>query len=150
MSKKENFKHYIRTTKFYFFGFIILTFLTSYLSKPIKINSPEILIIIPDEYTFYAHKGFNNTTEKPFADYYYSFHEKVLSNNKTKFERIFNIELKWPGYYEISSFNLPDKVYFYEGKKITRLLDILTFVGIFGTVTSFFIFFIISWIEVNL
>ncbi|PJZ95019.1 hypothetical protein [Leptospira meyeri] len=150
MSKKENFQHYIRITKFFFYGSLILLFAPIPLSIPNKISSSEILVILPDVYCFYVHAGFNNPNENPKYDSFYSFHNKVLSNNKTKFEGKFNIHIKKPGYYDINSFKFPEEVYFYSGETINRLLTLLTVAGALGAIVSFILTFILSWIEINL
>ncbi|EMY60589.1 hypothetical protein [Leptospira terpstrae] len=150
MNQKENFKYYAMKTKFFLYGSIFLIFITSSLSWPFKITSPKIFIIIPDEYCFYAHVGFNDPIEKIGADYFYTSHNKVQSNKKTKFEGKFDKHIKYPGFYEINSFNFPENVYFYRGKKVSSLLENLTLVGIFGTALSFIILVILSWIEINI
>ncbi|EMJ85566.1 hypothetical protein [Leptospira meyeri] len=150
MSNKENLRRYIKTTKLLFYGSLILLFAPISLAVPNKITSPEILIILPDVYCFYVHVGFNNTGGNTGAETLYSSHNQVLSNNKTKFEGKFNIDIKKPGYYNISSFNFSEKVYFYSGKNINTLLTLLIVVGGFGTVVFFITTFILSWIEINL
>ncbi|MCW7471770.1 hypothetical protein [Leptospira kanakyensis] len=111
--------------------FLYITFV------PIKIDTDEIFILIPDRYCFYVP---DNSIVKSEIDCGFIKNFK-WTKDTINYKGIYEFSFSKPGFYKISELNLKSKVYYYSGNYtniafIIFLFSTIIYYGIKGNILT--------------